>query len=65
MRRSRKHTVGAGSPMPNLSEHGWTRKAIEEKLAECRKALDRIELAAHTQRENIKTLERELTTLPS
>lgn len=51
--------------MPNFSEHGWTRKAIEEKLAECRKALDRLEAAAERQRENIKVLERELTTLPS
>lgn len=51
--------------MSNLSEHGWTRAAIEEKLAECRKALDRLERAAHEQRENIKILERELTTLPS
>lgn len=49
--------------MPNLSEHGWTRKSIEEELTECRRRLSEAEKAVERQRENIKALETELTTL--
>lgn len=48
-----------------LSEHGWTRETIEKKIAQERAALDRLEKMVFQTEQNIKTLMRELDTLPA